>query len=598
MKLRRIIAAWSGERGAIAPFAAIALAVTIGLVAMSTDLGSWFAQRRGLQAATDAAALAAVADQGNLKDRNVGAILNDAALVLAENNRGRRYTASNISTPVLGTYCPDEAVKPAERFRSAIALCPGDTRDPSYAMANAVKLEVQDTASAFLSKVLQPSLASFQIRTSATAARIDEAGFQVGTGLAAVDTAKSQLLNAVLGNLLGTNVALTFADYNGLLNADVQALAFLDALNTQLSIKAGTYDELLTTTVSVSQVIDAEIAALNAPGSVAALALNALKASLTGAETLALGDLLDLGVWRNQPIGGSTTPTALQAGLNFLQIATFAIQVANGKNAVSIPAFSLGVKGIVSIDVTATVIEPPQSPPFAFGPIGISVHTGQVRLQLTLKVLEGISWLIGAQVPLYIEVASGDAFLADISCSNDPLAETTVTIKGRSSVVNVYIGKVMPGNPMTNFTQPVTIGRAPLTTGLIGALLATVYVSANISVGTPADETDRDSYPSLTFTKSEIDAGATKRFVSEGMARNLLSQLLSTLHVEAYLVLGLAKVDLSAASLGAINSLLANVLGGLLDSVVDPLLQALGIELGYMDVTVTGVRCGVPVLIQ
>lgn len=596
MKPRHLIARWAADEGAIAPFATIMLIVLLGMTALTTDFGVSFSEKRDLQAATDAAALAAVSGQADLADDKLTEIRATAGLFLGYNH----YGADNIVAVDTGTYCADQSMASTARFRPAadgITLCPGDTRSEEDARPNAVRLQTTATTPLFLSKVLlPPGTEDYAIRASATAARIDEAGFQVGTGLVSVDTAKSELLNAVLGNLLDSRVALTFADYNGLLNTDVQALAFLNALN--VAIRAGTYDELLSTRVSVLQILEAEIAALNAPGSVASIALNALKGSLNGTEYLQLGDLLDLGVWRKQPVGGSTAPTALQAGLNLFQIATFAIQVANGENAIAIPAFTIGIPGILSIDVTATVIEPPQSPPFAFGPVGVSVHTAQVRLALTLNVLQAVNWLIGAQVPLYIEVASGDAFLADISCSADAAQDTTVTIKGRSAVANVYLGKVAPGSVMTNFSRPVTVQKAQLITGVLANVLAVIYVSANISIGTPADDDNRDSYPSLIFTKSDIDDGVTKRFVSQGMVRNLLTELLGNLNIEARAVLGIIPVNLSGEQLAGIRNLLANVLGGLLDPIVDPLLQALGIELGYMDVTVTGVRCGVPVLVQ
>jgi uncharacterized membrane protein len=46
-----------------------------------------------------------------------------------------------------------------------------------------------------------------------------------------------------------------------------------------------------------------------------------------------------------------------------------------------------------------------------------------------------------------------------------------------------------------------------------------------------------------------------------------------------------------------LRSLLQPVFAGL-DPMVGTLLQALGVRLGYMDVTATGVRCGVAALVQ
>ena len=47
------------DRGVIAPATAVVMAVLVGMVGLVTDASVWYAQRRQLQAATDAAALAA-----------------------------------------------------------------------------------------------------------------------------------------------------------------------------------------------------------------------------------------------------------------------------------------------------------------------------------------------------------------------------------------------------------------------------------------------------------------------------------------------------------------------------------------------------------
>lgn len=588
---------WATDRGAIAPAAAIILAVLLGMAALTTDVGLGFSRKRDLQAATDAAALAAVSNGAALTANQLPQLRGAAEDFLVRNG----YGTANLEAISTGTYCADRDMAAGARFRTAIALCPGDTRRPADAVANAVRVQTQTDSPLLLSRVLRPpGTDDYIVTASATATRIDEAGFQAGTGLLAVDTTKSAILNAILGGLLGTNINLTAADYNGLINTDIQALAFLDALNTRLSVHAGTYGELLQTRVGVGALIQAAIDALQKQGQVAQVVINGLltlQGKITGNPELKLGDLLDLGVWRKQPIGGSMPPTALQAGLNALQLVTLALQVANGRNAVAIPELHLGVVGIVSVDVTATVIEPPRSPPFAFGPVGISVHTAQVRLALKLKVLEAVNWLLGITVPLYIEVASGDAYLAGIQCGPGVPGGPIVTIRGRSAVANVYIGKVYPPNAMTNFDKEVRVEPATLTEGLLTALIR-IDARAKVSVGTPSNGGDWRSYPALDFKKTDIDAKLSKRFTSTNMIRNLLSELVGSLDIQAYLILGLIPINLSGDQLRDLSGLLSTVLGGLLDSILDPLIQALGIQLGYMDIRVTGVRCGVPVLVQ
>jgi uncharacterized membrane protein len=598
MSQRRRIGIWASERGAIAPFAAIILVVAMGAAALSTDVGSWYAERRNMKAATDAAVLGAVVNQADLQAQNVAAIKATAADLLARNDS--QYDASNITSLDLGTYCADRSLSPSDRFRTSITLCPGDTRDPKYAVVNAARIQVAGTTPSFLSRVLSPAQGSLTLNASSTAARIDEAAFQAGTGLVSVDTTQSALLNGILGGLLGTSIKLTAVQYQGLLNTNVQALGFLNALATQLNLSAGTYDGLLSTNVKVGDVLQAAITALNAPNSIASLALGALKASIVGSPTLQLGDLLDLGVWRNQPVGGSTAPTALDAGLNLYQLVSLALQVANGKNAISIPSISVGLPGILSLEVTSTVIEPPQSPPFAFGPVGVSVHTAQVRLQLKLKLLDLFGLLgQGVQLPLYVEVAAGDAVLSRIDCGPQPATDAKVTIDAKSGAVRAYIGTI-DINVMKNFSQPIKdtdIQPAPiLDLSLLGIVRSFLLAKAEVDVGS-------SNYTSLVFNQTQIAGKIPQSVTSTGMVDNLLAGL-SNLQLGGcgLNLLGLCILPLDLNSIGTIianlHQILDPVINGLLDPIVDGLLAALGIKLGYMDVTVTGVRCGVPVLVQ
>jgi uncharacterized membrane protein len=79
------------------------------------------------------------------------------------------------------------------------------------------------------------------------------------------------------------------------------------------------------------------------------------------------------------------------------------------------------------------------------------------------------------------------------------------------------------------------------------------------------------------------------------MVSNLLQTLVNTLQLQVKITglgLGLSQSVLTAS----LTTLLSPVAAGL-DSLVDGLLAALGIRIGYMDVTATGVRCGMPVLV-
>ncbi|MBW8725524.1 MAG: hypothetical protein JF625_10265 [Inquilinus limosus] len=604
----RLIRRGSGDGGSIAPFAALMLVPLIGTAALATDVGLWYAQQRHLQAATDVSALSAALR------------ISDATAIAGNLLKANGFEASNLTSAVPGVYCP-EAATPADRFKLGLTAC--QAGDPAPDEYSAVQVTAHTTVPGVLSRSLLQSGEGqmgqggspnkegiYPISTRSTAARIDEAGLQAGTGLLTLDTTQSPLLNAVLGGVLGTKINLTAVHYNGLVNTDIDALTFLDALATHVGASVGTYDGLLTGKVKVGQILQAAIDVLNKQDHIAGLDLDALNALLAlqsqvaGNPDLALGTLLDLGVWKKQEVGGSTKPSALQAGLNLYQLVTLSAQVANSQNFISIPSLTLGLPGVASVQVAATVIEKPQRPPFAFGPKGISVHTAQVRTQIKLQLLDLFGLLgQGIQLPVYIEAAAGDAELTSITC--DP--EVKVGVAADVKAAAAYIG-TLPMNLMTNFSHKINyqtdIQPAPLVDiGVLFIGLVRLTGRAKLEL--------LEGHKDMVFDKQDIDDQVAQQVWGGGAVDNLLGSLgidpvtgKPNLDLKAcVLSLGnicLLPVDLKAVSttVTALNQLLAPVIKGVLDPLVDNLLAALGVRVGVMDVTVTGVRCGVPVLIE
>ncbi|MGO1074259.1 pilus assembly protein TadG-related protein [Inquilinus sp. CA228] len=593
MKRARGIAARVTEQGAIAPFAAVMLVVVLGVAALATDVGAWYGERRQLQAATDAAALSAV----NSPDR-----ANEIAGRILEKNGSAGAAVTVVST---GTYCPNAELASSARYEPGIVACPNASFVPST--PNAVRVTTSSSAPIGLARALV-SDELYQVSASATAARIDEAGLQAGTGLVRLDTTQSALLNLVLGNLLGTSLNLSLAQYDGLVNADLKALSFLNQLAVQLDLSVGTYDQLLQTQVQVTDLIQATIDVLQAQGQVAEVAIDGLltlKGEVVGDPAIQLGQLLDLGVWRNLPLGGEAQPSALDAGLNVLQLVTMALQVANGKNAVALPAVTVGVPGVATLQVTATAIEPPQSPPFAFGPVGMTVHTAQVRLQLTLKLLDLFGLLgKGIQLPLYLEAAAGEATLAGIDCGDEPDTDATVTVQAKSGLARIYIG-ALPPNLMTNFDRAVADSDITATTLVDLSVLGILGV---VRIDGKAVAKLDGASRLLTFTQTQIKNREAQSVSADPSAilASLTGDLAETLELKAcgLSLFGICVLNLDLGSillrptLTALHQLLDPVISSVLGPLLDNVLLALGVRLGNMDVVVTGVRCGVPVLVN
>ena len=60
----------------------------------------------------------------------------------------------------------------------------------------------------------------------------------MGPRLASVDSSRGALLNALFGGLLGSNLSLSVADWNGLAQGNVKLGATLNALQTELNVSS------------------------------------------------------------------------------------------------------------------------------------------------------------------------------------------------------------------------------------------------------------------------------------------------------------------------------------------------------------------------
>jgi uncharacterized membrane protein len=351
----------------------------------------------------------------------------------------------------------------------------------------------------------------------------------------------------------------------------------------------------------MQDVLNAEIDALNAPGSVATVALQSLLAQISGSPTVKLSDLFDLGVWQSQGLESGNAQTALQTALNVYQLTTLAAQVADGANFANIQAVSVPL-GLATLTMQATVIEPPQHPAIAFGPVGATVHTSQVRLKLdlTVPVTDLLKPLLGndpIHLPLYVEVAEGDARLSQITCSFDPATGTmdpTVTIDATPGLAKAYIG-LADGDPMTNFSDPVTVSPAPiLDVNLLGLGLVRVTVSGDAEVSSgPGVATP------LVFTQDDIyGPDGPKKHTATSNDRLLATLLPALINTDLEIKIVPLGLGISTGAVStALSGLLQPVFDGL-DTVIGQVMAALGVSVGYLDVTATGVRCGAPVLVN
>jgi uncharacterized membrane protein len=378
------------QRGAIGLMAAGVLAVVLAFTLLVIDSGRLYLEKRKLQGVADTAALEAVS-------RNGTCLAGLSAAAYAGQSVARNYfvvgngntlvtSCGSVTTGASGqrTFSANPALS------SAIQVVASKTVTTSVAggvwalfSGNPVSLNTVLSATAVAAKPT-PSLAQLTINST----------------LASVNTASASLLNPLFSGLLGGNLNLTLAGWNGLLNTNISLLSYLDQLAINLGVTAGNYTQLLNTNVTASQLIQAAIMVLTANGATADVltALGSLKIAAINQAPLTLGQILQLQT--------GTTAAALNANLQVFQLIQGVVQLSNSQSAAA-ATLPVSLLGLANITTQVKVIEPPQlsaigDPALAaanpLGPNAIYVRTAQVRTEVTvsLPVLSSLSGLTTA----------------------------------------------------------------------------------------------------------------------------------------------------------------------------------------------------------
>jgi uncharacterized membrane protein len=589
---------FGNDRGVIAPATALALAALLGMVGLVTDASIWYAQRRDLQGATDAAALGAARfayDSTSARDRVVS--------ILASNG----IPEADLVSVETGYYCPIEDT--TKQIFQATAC----DSYPTAPYKDAIRLQTKASGTIILSRLFtDEAITNRPITTTSTAALVNEAGLRAGTGL--VELGKEGLAGKAITALTGGTVTLTAVHYTGLASTNIDGIRLLNQI-ASVKGSVGTYKELLNTDVTAGQLFQAAVTALNQQPNIATVDANALNAlgllaNVSGMGSIRLGKLFDVGVWEDMKVTAPGAPTIpLRADINAYQLAMATLEVANGNHAVAIPNISIAdPTGLITVQAKSTIIEPPVEPYFGFGPEGTSVHTAQVRLQIQAGINANAKGLLGALIPiqinlpLYVEAASGDARIDKIYCNYVSSDDTTVKVSARSSIANVYLGEAST-SLMKDFSSPISLAQLSnakiVNVSLLGIGLLSIEGKAAVTVGSANAPYET---PPLTFVQSPGPASAKVGIIGKPATASTaaIAPVAATVGSTGN-VGGLLNSLTTLPLLGPLVAILAAPLGPLVhvvDGLVDNLLQALGIRVGMMDVFVTGARCGVPVLVE
>ena len=567
--------------GNVAIMSGVFLPITILAAAFAVDEGSLYFERREAQALTDLAAITAAANIANAEAA--------AALAMSDNRQQGLVLVGKaaMTQPLSPSGAEKQLLVETGRYRADPAIAPSERFVPGGTPPNAVKVTYRKYGTLhFADAVIDPPA----MTTTAIAAAPAEAAFSVGSRLASVRTDAS-ILSGLLNGLLGTSLTLSLMDYQALANADIDVIAFLNALATEVNLTAGTYGDVLALEATVGQVLRALASSIGNNGQVRQLVLQLAGGTKAGALQIPLSHLLDLGnlgrLAIGQPAGG------LQAMVGVMDLVGAAAAVANHNRQVDLSS-NLKLPGLASATLHIAVGEPPQSLPwFAIGEAGKIVRTAQTRLYLSVSV-NGPGGILGnlIDLPIYLELGYAEAQLKEVVCS--PAGAVRASIDARPGIFEAWLAEV-DASELSRFDrrparQPAKLVDVPPLLGLVGV---TVTASAHVYSG-------NISARRVTFDKQEIDRRALKTVDTRNILQPLIPSLLNFQPEIQLRVLG-GGLGIVLPTKEILGEQLAQVLAGVtgsLDTLLYNLLAGLGVRVGEADIRVSGASCSRSVLVN
>lgn len=383
------------QQGAIGLMAALTLALALGFTLLVIDSGRLYLEKRTLQRVADMAALEAATRGG---DCSTGGTATVYATASAQRNGFSFPSDGRALAVACGVLTVD-----ANNFRVF-----GVDSGKSEAIRVIASHAVPQSFAGGISALFGGGSASSKLNLSATAVAAlppPLASLTIRSTALTFDTNKAAITSLLFGGLLGGNVNISAVGWNGLVNANISLLGYLDRLKLDLGLSLVGYDQVLGNTITVSQLLQTAINVLDPGGTLGAsatiLSLQALKVA-AGATTVVLGDLLH--------VESGSDISALAVNLKAFDLIEAIVQLANKQNGL-VASLPINIAGLAQITARVQVMEPPQlsavgNPKNAaqapLGPNRIYVRTAQVKtlLSINLPVLDAITPLANAVLNL------------------------------------------------------------------------------------------------------------------------------------------------------------------------------------------------------
>lgn len=527
----------ASDSGVTLPTVAVTMVLLIVAGMFAVDVGRLIVTAQKARIVADFAALDGARELDGRSADAVRADVEAAATASAERN-GYDHSEASRFTVLLGRYVP------------------GDREDRFQPVTDGSQVPdaVQVFADLDQRHALTPGHSSIVRSAVARAGQDALAAVRLATTTAAVDSTRSAVLDAVVGQALGGSVALTALGWQRIADAGVR----LSDLAVQLGVDPEDVDALLDTVWGADQLV------LAIQRAVAGTPAAPILGSLVGTAPLGvrLGDILHLD---------------LGAGPSLHEITVGALDLLDAAASAAVVGRSLVVElatvlnpAVGRISLQATIVEPPR---WAVGPVGTSVESAQVRTTFTVHLLDVAGRAV--DLPIVVDTGQGVATISSIDC-------------GTAGALGVLLD-------VATATVRVGVGTRPPSGSLAPARL--VNLAGVLRIDASADATVASAHGTPWFPAPFTD---TPQRVA---APTSPTQALRAALVLQPSVLGLDPLGTSAALLAtivtALDGALTTTVYPVLDTVVPPALDALGAQAGIADVAVPWARCArqTPVLV-
>jgi len=545
--MKQVLKRRPSERGSTAVIVGIMIAVLVGFTGLGVDVGNLVYMKMRLQNSADAAAVAAIRDIDNR------ALLVDSMVV----NGNFNPDTLEVYDVKRGDWDPDAKVFTVNEVDGS-----------------AVRVGLGEDVPLHFISVLPGVPSKLTVNARATA-NFQIAGAVVKLGATAIDinTDEGALLKGLLGNLLGTTLNLSAVGWEGILNAKLDLVKFIDLAKVELGV--GTADGVLSSNLTLAGIVDLMIEALQADTTTldleAIAGLTQLKLDVDPLTLeLPLGDLLQL---------DTNKGSLAKADINVLSMITAAAELFNHESAVSVDNTSLHL-GVADVDLKVKVSESPVIRIVTMD--DPDIHSAGARVYLNASVLGNV-----VNLPLYLELGSGTATLTDIT-------ESAVDLETTTSLAKIYLGDINPDYFYNTAASLDESDFTPVTVlNLLGLLSLDAKAYGDAEGGEGLISVTPDEFGITQHVSGALGSATGGLFESlfdnlyvQAGSQSLLGPLLAPVLNPLLQLLGLSVGDTGNTNQGLVSAILSALVAPLLESLLDPVSALTGVHPGRTDVTV------------